>query len=116
MKPDRTKIRVLIADDDNLLSRRLADYLGMNGFEARVVSSGKDARSQILDWRPRFVLADLMLPDGNALTLVDFIKGEKTLKQKPIDVLVMSGHNVAANVQQSLSRGARDYIVKPFKH
>ena len=41
-------IRVLIADDDNQLSRRLADYVSERGFEARVVSNGKEARLQIL--------------------------------------------------------------------
>jgi DNA-binding response OmpR family regulator len=110
------KIRVLIADDDNQLSRRLADYIGDRGFEARVVSNGKDARAQILEWKPRFILADLMLPDGNALSLIDFIKGEKGLRHQFMHVLVMSGHNVETNVRQALARGAKDYIVKPFRH
>lgn len=110
------KIRVLIADDDNLLSRRLAEYMTHRGFEARVVNDGKAARNLILEWKPRFVLADLMLPDGNALTLIDFVKGERTLRHQFINVIVMSGHNVQANVQQAFQRGAKDYIVKPFQH
>jgi DNA-binding response OmpR family regulator len=110
------KIRVLIADDDALLSRRLADFIIHHGFDARVVTNGKDAKSQILEWQPRFVLADLMLPDGNALSLIDFINGEKTLKKQMINVFVMSGHNIASNVRQALERGAKDYIVKPFRH
>lgn len=110
------KIKVLIADDDNQLSRRLADYIGDRGFEARVVNNGKDARTQIVEWKPRFILADLMLPDGNALSLIDFIKEEKSLRHNFINVLVMSGHNVETNVRQALTRGAKDYIVKPFRH
>jgi DNA-binding response OmpR family regulator len=110
------RIRVLIADDDVILSRRLAEYITERGFEARVVSSGKDARAQIVDWKPRFVLADLMLPEGNALSLIDFIREEKSLRHHFIHVLVMSGHNVESNVRQALQRGAKDYIVKPFKH
>lgn len=110
------RIRVLIADDDTILSRRLADYISARGFEARVVASGKEARAQIVEWKPRFVLADLMLPEGNALTLIDFIKNEKSLRHSFISVLVMSGHNVETNVRQALQRGAKDYIVKPFQH
>lgn len=110
------RIRVLIADDDNQLSRRLADYISERGFEARVVSNGKEARAQIVDWKPRFVLADLMLPEGSALSLIDFIKGEKSLRHFFIHLLVMSGHNVASNVRQSMDRGAKDYLVKPFRH
>lgn len=115
MKQD-SKIRVLIADDDNQLSRRLADYICDHGFEARAVTNGKDARQQILEWKPRYVLADLMLPEGSALSLIDFIKAERSLRHHFIHVLVMSGHNVQANVRQSLSHGAKDYIVKPFRH
>lgn len=113
-KPHR-KIRVLIADDDNQLSRWLAEYVTDHGFDVRVVSNGRDAKLLIEEWRPRFVLADLMLQGGNALTLIDFIRANKAL-QRAVDVIVMSGHNIEANVKQSLARGAKDYIVKPFRH
>ena len=110
------RIRILVADDDNQLSRRLADYLAERGFETRVVSNGKEAKTAIMEWKPRFVLADLMLPEVNALGLIDFIKAEKSLRHNFIHVLVMSGHNVQSNVQQALARGAKDYLVKPFRH
>ncbi len=110
------RIRVLIADDDNQLSRRLADYINDRGFDARIVANGKDAKTLISEWRPRFVLADLMLPDGNALSLIDFINADKVLKNQFINVVIMSGHNIEANVRQALNRGAKDYIVKPFRH
>ena len=110
------KIRILVADDDNQLSRRLADYLAEKGFETRSVNNGADARAVMLEWKPRYVLADLMLPDGNALTLIDFIKSERSLRHHFIHVVVMSGHNVQSNVRQALNRGAKDYIVKPFRH
>ncbi len=111
----QSKIKVLIADDDNQLSRWLADYVNEHGFETRAVSNGKDAKSMIEEWRPRFVLADLMLQGGNALALIDYIKGQKSLLNH-VDVIVMSGHNIEANVKQALNRGAKDYIVKPFRH
>lgn len=110
------KIRVLIADDDNQMSRRLADHLMEHGFEVRTANNGKDARSQILDWKPKFVLADLILQEGNALELIDYIKNEKELRHHFINVFVMSGHNIQSNVKNALQRGAKDYIVKPFRH
>lgn len=110
------KIRVLIADDDNQMSRRLADHLQEHGFEVKTASNGKDARSQILEWKPKFVLADLILQEGNALELIDFVKSEKELRHHFINVFVMSGHNIQSNVKAALDRGAKDYIVKPFRH
>ncbi len=115
-KDSSERIRVLIADDDKQLARRLTDYIADRGFDARMVYNGKEARAIISDWKPRFVLADLMLPDGNALELIDHIKGDKTLRHNIIHVLVMSGHNLETNVRKAMSCGAKDYLVKPFRH
>jgi DNA-binding response OmpR family regulator len=110
------KIKVLIADDDNQMSRRLSDHLTDHGFDVRTSSNGKDARAQILEWKPKFVLADLILQEGNAFELIDYIKSEKELRRHFINVFVMSGHNTQSNVRNAFQRGAKDYIVKPFRH
>jgi DNA-binding response OmpR family regulator len=115
MKPNEQRIKVLLADDDNQMTRRLSDFLIDKGFDVRSVNQGKEARAQILEWKPRYVLADLMLPDGNALQLIEFIKGEKTLRHQFIHTIVMSGHNTPSNVKLAFQHGAKDYIVKPFK-
>ncbi len=109
-------IRVLLVDEDNILSRGLAAHLANRGFETNLVTNSKDARAQILAWKPRFVLANLILPDGSALHLIDFIKGEKSLRHHFIHVLVMSGHNLESNVRQCMNHGAKDYIVKPITY
>lgn len=114
--PPTAPLRVLIADADVILSRRLADYLQPRGFEVKICVNGREAKRLLQEFKPRFVLADLMLLEGNALELIDHIKTEPQLRHQFIHVLVMSGHNVAANVKQALSRGAKDYIVKPFRH
>lgn len=107
---------MLIADGDTVLSRRLGKYLTDHGFDTRICKTGYDARAMILDTKPKYVLADLMLPDGGATGLIDFIKQEKSLRHQIIHVIVMSGHNTAANVKLAFSRGAKDYVVKPFTH
>ena len=109
------KIKVLIADDDGQLSRRMSDFISSHGFEVKVCSGGNSAKAEILDCKPRLVLADMMLPEMNAFDLLDFCQTEPALKKQKIQVLVMSGHNSKVNVQQALSRGAKDYLVKPFK-
>ena len=108
------RMRILIAEDEGQMTRRVADYLNERGFEARVVHNGKDARDAILDFRPRFVLADLMLPDQNALELIRFVQDEKELRHNFIKFIVMSGHNSEFNVRQAFKAGAADYLVKPF--
>lgn len=110
-----SKVRVLIADDDGQMTRRLSDFISNHGFEVRIASNGQEARSQILEWKPRLVLADMMLPDGNAMDLLDFTRQEPRLKHQLTHVLVMSAHNDSFNVKQAVNKGAKDYLVKPFK-
>lgn len=109
------KIKVLIADDDGQMSRRLADFISDHGFEARISPIGSDAKSQILSWKPRLVLADMMLPEHNAFGLLDWMKTEPSMKHQVTHLLVMSGHNSELNVRQALAKGAKDYLVKPFR-
>ncbi|MCB0407949.1 MAG: response regulator, partial [Bdellovibrionales bacterium] len=109
------KIKVLIADDDGQTSRQLANFISDHGFDCRLASNGNEARQVLLSWKPKLILADLMLPDGNAYALMDFIKNEPSLRHHFIHTIVMSGHNNKFNVKQAFDKGAKDYLVKPFK-
>jgi DNA-binding response OmpR family regulator len=109
-------IRVLISDDDSVMARRLGLHLVEHGFEVQTCRNVADARALILSFKPKFILADLVMPDGGALGLIDFIKQQSALRHQIMHVIVMSGHNNGNNVKMALGRGARDYLVKPFTH
>lgn len=109
------KIKVLIADDDGQTSRQLASFIGNHGFDCRLATSGVEAKEIIVQWKPKLILSDLMLPDGNAYSLLNFIKTEPALRHQFIHLIVMSGHNNKFNVKQAFDKGAKDYLVKPYK-
>ncbi|MCC7405195.1 MAG: response regulator [Bdellovibrionales bacterium] len=111
------KIRVLVADDDRQLARRLSDFLIEKGLDVKTVHNGKEALTVIADWHPRFVLADLMLSEGNAFEILEHLKrGHSGRNTSFTELIVMSGHNVRTNVARSLELGATDYVVKPFRY
>lgn len=112
----KTKIKVLLADEEGQRTRGLASFIETYGFETLVVNDGYEAKKAILSWRPKIVVADLMLTDLNALQLLDLIKNEPSLRHQFIHMIVTSAHNNESNVRQAFTRGAKDYIVKPFKH
>lgn len=109
------KIKVLIADDDGQLSRHIASFISNHGFECRLAQNAGEAREALMSWKPKLVLVDLMLPDGNAYSIMDFIRNEASLRHQMIHTIVMSGHNSKFNVKQAFEKGAKDYLVKPFK-
>ncbi|MCB0341679.1 MAG: response regulator [Pseudobdellovibrionaceae bacterium] len=108
------KIKVLVADDDRQMGRRLTSELRSNDFAAEFVDNGLDAKQMILAWYPRIVLIDLMLRDGNAFQVLKFIKSQPALNHHKVDVCVLSGHNDHDNVRRAFQLGAKDYVVKPI--
>jgi DNA-binding response OmpR family regulator len=108
------KIRVLIADDDGQSSRRMQDLLSQNGFECRTTQNGTEAKKIMVAWRPKLVIADLLLPEANAFELLRFSQNEPSVRTQGIAIIVMSGHNNPENVREAYQRGARDYLTRPI--
>lgn len=108
-------LKVLIADDDGQMALRLASDLTDRGFEVQVAANGRLAKSKLIEWKPKFLLADLMLQEANGLELIQFIENDPAFRHHPIQTIVISGHNSTRNVHAAIRAGARDYMVKPFK-
>ncbi len=111
----KTSFKVLVADDDGQMRRRMTDFLKEKGFEVVDVTNGKEAREKLIDFTPHFIIIDLMLPDGNAIDIMNHVKSQPHLKDREIKVIVTSGHNNTQNVKECLKNGAADYVIKPFK-
>jgi DNA-binding response OmpR family regulator len=111
-----SKIRILIADNEAVLARNLTEFLCSKGFEAQSVTNGLDARRVSLEWRPHFVIYELMLNDLNALAFLKMSAADGTPGNSKQKVLVFSGHNNAQNIRECMRLGAADYISKPITH
>lgn len=102
-------IKVLVADSDNGLGRQVTDFLCANGFDAKYCRTIQEARTEIAEWKPRVVLADMVMSDGSGLVLTEAVKN------KNIHLLMTSSHNYMSNVHVAIEKGASDYIIKPYK-
>ncbi len=108
-------IKLLLIDDDVMLSTMLAYNFKNDGFDVTFVSSFSDALAiinGISETRPSFalVLLDISLPDGSGLDLLRQLK-----KNAPeIPVLILSGKASETDRVTGLDLGADDYLCKPF--
>ncbi len=57
--------RILVVDDDLDLRRMLTLALTDEGYDVRAVENGRAALDMLETWRPRVILLDLMMPDGD---------------------------------------------------
>ncbi|HOD39387.1 MAG TPA: response regulator transcription factor [Candidatus Wallbacteria bacterium] len=108
-------IKLLLIDDDVMLSTMLAYNFKNEGFDVTFVSSFSDALAiinGISENNPSFalVLLDISLPDGSGLDLLKQLK-----KNAPeIPVLILSGKASETDRVTGLDLGADDYLCKPF--
>jgi two-component system, OmpR family, response regulator QseB len=103
-------MRVLIVEDDPILSDGLAIGLGLAGCTVDAVSNCADARAALETSKFDVVVLDLMLPDGSGL---DLLKERRAAGDLTPIVLLTALDRVADRVK-GLDTGADDYIGKPF--
>ncbi len=98
----------LIVEDDADSARMMAALVTHEGFSAATARSLRDARRQMAMQPPDLVLLDLLLPDGNGMTLLD----DQALIGNS-EVVLMTGHATLETSIQALRYGAADYLIKP---
>lgn len=102
--------RVLIIDDDPVISALLQKLLQKNGFIAEVAPNTTEAQKILASITCDIILLDYMLPDESGLEFLSRISN-MGLKIPVIMLTASSDTNVKL---KSLKIGADDFVAKPF--
>ena len=108
----RHMARILVAEDDPDIASLLELYLQRAGFEAELVSTGRDVLPRIKKAPPDLLLLDLMLPGVDGLEICRGMRGDEQTASIPIIMVTAKGEESDRIV--GLELGADDYITKPF--
>lgn len=103
-------MKVLIVEDDNSLRNIIAEALTGERFIVESVSTYNEAVLKIEDYDYDCILLDIMLPDGNGLNLLKYIKSIG----KNENVIIISAKDSIEDKVHGLEIGADDYLAKPF--
>ncbi len=101
--------RILLIEDDVIVSRSLADYLDIKGFTTQTAQSLKEAQIALEKQSVSIVLLDLQLPDGNGIHLLDYIRNH----HPQIQTIVITGHGSIDSAVRAVRAGASNYLTKP---
>ena len=104
--------RVLVVEDDNMISKLLSIVLEHHGFEVRVADDYASATTAVQDEEPSLILLDLMLPDGNGLDLLRWMRDDLG---KSTPVVVLTAFRQEDKALRAFELGANDFISKPFR-
>lgn len=103
-------MKVLIVEDNQELARNIRDYLGREGYICESCETLEQAKEKITLFQYDSILLDIGLPDGNGISLLNYIRAE----YKDTNVLIISARNAVDDKIIGLEKGADDYITKPF--
>jgi two-component system response regulator AtoC len=99
---------VLLVDDDAETLDWLAEFVKTEGFTVATADSVRNARIQLTRLVPDVLLADLLLPDGQGIELLENLE-----KRDATEFVLMTGHASMESAIDALRAGATDYLVKP---
>ena len=100
--------RVLLVDDDALLTELLTEYLVTEGLDVHSVSDGEAGVKEILTGQYDVVVLDSMMPKMNGLEVLKQVRAQSTV---PVIMLTAKGDDIDRII--GLEMGADDYVPKP---
>ncbi|MBF9150061.1 sigma-54-dependent transcriptional regulator [Novosphingobium jiangmenense] len=104
---------ILIVDDERDIRELVAGVLSDEGYGCRLAADSTSALAAIDERRPSLVLLDVWLHGSpmDGLEVLDEIK-----KREPeLPVIIFSGHGNIDTAVSAISRGAMDFLEKPFE-
>lgn len=104
---------VLVADDDVVIRGLLGNLLESQGWRVVEAADGAQAVRVAAAEVPDLILLDVNMPQLTGPECIASIRKDPRLKDVPI--IMCSAQDRFDTVEQCLSLGARDYIVKPFE-
>jgi DNA-binding response OmpR family regulator len=103
-------MKVLVIEDNLELARNMESFLRREGYVCETTHALDEARDKIVSFKYDCVILDLMLPDGNGLELIEFMKDQRIES----GILIVSAKNALDDRVRGLDLGADDYLTKPF--
>ncbi len=108
-----TKARILIIDDEPASVEVLRRLLERGGFSRIYTTTDpREAVGMYVETRPDLILLDLHMPHLDGLKVMDALNEITEATYLPI--LMLTGDVTEEAKRQALSRGAKDFLNKPF--
>lgn len=111
--PPKSRLRILVVDDNPDSAMSLAMMLSMRGHETRTAHDGETAVSTAEEFRPRVILLDIGLPKLNGYEVAQRIRQEAWGEQ--MFLVAVTGWGQDEDRQRAEDVGMNLHMVKPVE-
>lgn len=109
------KIRVLIADDNQVNQMVARSILNSLGYSATVVASGREALTLIEQMNFDIIFMDCQMPDIDGYEATAKIRASNHDGIRSIPIIALTANNGEEEVKRCRDAGMNDFLTKPFK-
>lgn len=110
--PFDDRVRILVIDDSEVVQSLFKSFLSDYNIEVITCSDGLEGIQKAIEYKPKLIFVDIMMPNLDGLRMIKIIKILDDLKNIP--VIVVSGHTDRKNVIEAIESGASHVISKPL--
>ena len=101
--------KVLIVEDDELISKKLESFLESWNYSVCRVTDFYNVMDAFHSFNPDLVLMDITLPYLNG-----YLWTEKIREESKVPIIFISSATDNMSIVMAISKGADDFVVKPF--
>jgi len=105
------KYEILVLDDEEIVGKRLRTALEKSGYAVEVFQVSREAVARIAEKDFDIVVTDIRMEEIDGMEVLEHVlaRSEKT------KVIIITGYATVEVAREALTRGAFDFIAKPFK-
>ena len=103
-------MKILIVEDEEILSTVLQEKFENENFKVEVAQEGSVVLAMAKKFKPDIILLDILLPKMNGIEVLKHLKNDDDISNIPVIMLTNLSEDV--KIKEALELGAIDYLVK----
>ncbi|MCX8056425.1 MAG: response regulator [Ignavibacteria bacterium] len=104
------KPKILVVDDDKILTKLLASALEKQDFEVKTASNAFDGFNIAKEFRPDLILSDILMPEADGFEFRNLLNADKELKSIPF--VFLTSKTEEQDILKGYEYGVHDYVLK----
>ena len=104
------RVRVLVVDDDPVVSRYIGESLSKGDYDVDFVDSGHRALERLREAEYDLVFTDLKMPGMDGLSMIR----EARKRAFDLPIVIVTGQSTEASAIEAINLGVAGYLLKPF--
>lgn len=112
MQPESSDAKILVVDDNPLITKVISNILDQQGYSAITSANGEEALAELKKQEFDLILCDIMMPKMDGHSFYSKVQGDKNFSSIPF--VFLTALDSEKEIYHGKEAGVDDYLVKPF--